>query len=113
MADTHGTEASTPTGFLTEADEMSLAESQARQAPDSEPDTLEVRDDSLAILQGEVAAWRRPVLITLAVVAVGLVAFLGGGLLTRRGRVAYWHASGQSWGSGWRSSPPRLPARLQ
>lgn len=88
MADTHGTAASTSTGFLTEADEMSLAESKARQAPDSEPDTLEVHDDSLAILQGEVGAWRRPVLIALGVAAAGLIAFIGGGLLTRRGRQA-------------------------
>ena len=86
MAHTQGMEATPSTGLLTEADEMSLAEALARQSPDSVPDTLEVRDDSLAILQGEVAAWRRPVLMALGVVAIGIIAFVGGGLLSQRGR---------------------------
>jgi hypothetical protein len=85
MADVHGAGTPASTGFLTEADEMSLAQSRASQTVDSEPDTLEVRDDSLTLLQEQIEPWRRPARVLLGVVAVGLVVLIGAGVLTRRG----------------------------
>ena len=71
---------------LTQKDEMSLADERSAQTRESDPDTLEVRDDSNAILQGTRNDLRRPLLI--AVVGVGAVALLAVGLgaLMRRAK---------------------------
>lgn len=72
--------------YLTQKDEMSLADERSAQTRESDPDTLEVRDDSNAILQGTMNDLRRPLLI--AVVVVGTIALLavGIGALMRRAK---------------------------
>jgi hypothetical protein len=77
---------SSSTGFLTEADEMSLAQSRARVSDGSSTDTLEVRGDSLILLQDELESWRRPVQAILAAAAIGIVGLLGATVLSRLGR---------------------------
>jgi hypothetical protein len=64
---------------LTEWDETSLADEQSAQTPESDPDTLEVRDDSMVILEGAMSSLRRPLLIAVAVAgtAVLLAVMLG------------------------------------
>jgi hypothetical protein len=64
--------------YLTQMDEMSLADERSAQTRESEPDTLEVRDDSNAILQATMNDLRRPMLVT--VLAVGAVAVVAAGL---------------------------------
>lgn len=68
---------------LTQTDQMSLAEERAAQTSDSEPDTLEVRDDSMVILEGAVSRLRRPVLIAVAAAGAVVVVALGVSLLLR------------------------------
>lgn len=63
---------------LTKKDEMSLADERSAQTRDSDPDTLEVRDDSSAILQGTMNDLRRPLVI--GIVVVGTIALLAMGL---------------------------------
>ena len=69
--------------YATQMDEMSLADEQSAQTPDSEPDTLEVRDDSMVIFQGVLNDFRRPLLMVLAaagaatLVAVAIAAITG------------------------------------
>jgi predicted NBD/HSP70 family sugar kinase len=70
-------------GLLTEADEMSLAQSRARQTDDSVPDTLDVRSDAVAVLQDSMEPLRRPTQAALAALALSLVVIVGGGLLAR------------------------------
>jgi len=77
---------STPVGFLTADDEMSLADSRAQQSADSIPDTLEVHGDSMTLVQGELGKWRRPVQLTLAGLALGIIVSLGISILLRRGK---------------------------
>jgi hypothetical protein len=83
MAQTYGQDAPTSSGFLTDADEMSLAQSRALQTSTSIADTLEVRGDSLTILHDQLEPWRRPARLALAAMAIGLGAIIGGGLVTR------------------------------
>ncbi len=64
--------------FTTQLDEMSLADEQAAQTPSSEPDTLEVRDDSRAIFQGVMNDLRRP--LAMALVAAGVAALVAVGI---------------------------------
>lgn len=64
--------------FTTQLDEMSLADEQAAQTPSSEPDTLEVRDDSRAIFQGVMNDLRRP--LAMALVAAGVAAVVAVGI---------------------------------
>jgi hypothetical protein len=76
----------TPTSAFTgEADELSLAQEQARQSADAEPDTLEVRGDGLSILQDQLGPWQRPLRLAMIVLAIGAVAFIAGSALRRRG----------------------------
>ena len=69
--------------YLTHRDEMSLADEQSAQTRDSEPDTLEVSDDSTAILQGTLQDLRRPLLIVTSVVATAALVAWALGMLTR------------------------------
>jgi hypothetical protein len=64
--------------YLTERDEMSLTEEKAAQTRESDPDTLEVGDDSMAILQGTMNDMRRPLLM---IVVVAVTAVLGAAAL--------------------------------
>jgi hypothetical protein len=84
MAPTYEGEMPVPVGILTEADENSLAQSRAQLSDDSVPDTLEVRGDSLLLLQDEIDTWRRPAQLALAAAAIGAIAWLGGAVLSRR-----------------------------
>lgn len=71
---------------LTQMDEMSLADEQSAQTRESDPDTLEVRDDSSAILQGTMNDLRRPLLIAIAVVGVVALVAVGLGVLMRKAK---------------------------
>lgn len=86
MTDSPGTPDATPSAFVSAADEMSLADSLWAQGPDSAPDTLEVRSDSLAVMQGTMEGFRRPVVIAVAVVGSALALLVGAGLLRRLGQ---------------------------
>ena len=88
MTRNQGEASTSTTGFLTEADEMSLAQTRARVSEDSPADTLEVRGDSLMLLQDEMESWRRPARAILAAAAVGIVGLLGAAVLSRMGRKA-------------------------
>lgn len=59
--------------FLNESDDLSLAGERARQTSDSQPDTLEVRQDSVAILDGTLQRLRRPLIVGLAAAGVTVV----------------------------------------
>jgi hypothetical protein len=64
-------------------DEMSLAEEESAQTPESSPDTLDVGDDSIAILQGTMNDLRRPLLIAGAVAGTAALLAVGLGVLFR------------------------------
>ena len=86
------TAADTETGnghhrYLTQMDEMSLADEKSAQTRDSEPDTLDVSDDSRAILQGTMNDLRRPMLLVAATVGMAVVLGVVLGSLARRGSV--------------------------
>lgn len=69
--------------YLTQMDEMSLADEQSAQTPESDPDTLEVRDDSVAILQATTSDLRRPMLIAGAVAGLAVLLAVGLWALSR------------------------------
>lgn len=69
--------------YLTQKDEMSLADEQSSQTSESDPDTLDVSDDSSAILQGTLQDLRRPLLIAAAVVGTVALVAVALGVLTR------------------------------
>lgn len=74
--------------FVSQRDEMSLTDERAAQTDTSVPDTLEVREDSLAIVQDTVGNLRKPVLITIAIIGAGVVlAATVSALLRRRASV--------------------------
>jgi hypothetical protein len=50
------------------------------------PDTLEVRNDSVAVLQNSMNSFRRPVVIAVSVVGAALAILVGAGLLRRLGQ---------------------------
>lgn len=90
------TSPSTETGnghhrYLTQMDEMSLADEKSAQTPDSGPDTLEERDDSMAILQGTVSDLRRPLLTAGALAGAALLLAAGLGALIRKVKRAAVH----------------------
>ena len=84
MTDVTSASAAQPDTYLSHRDEMSLADERAAQDTESVPDTLEVRSDSVAVLDGVVGRLRRPALVAAgialaaAVVAVGLARVLRG-----------------------------------
>jgi hypothetical protein len=86
MTDSPGTPDATASTFVSAADEMSLTDSLWAQGPDSVPDTLEVRSDSLAVMQGTMEGFRRPVVIAVAVVGSALALLVGAGILRRLGQ---------------------------
>ena len=86
MTDSPGTPDTASSAFASGADEMSLADSLWSQGPDSEPDTLEVRNDSIAVMQNSMEGFRRPVVIAVAVVGAALALLVGAGLLRKLGQ---------------------------
>jgi hypothetical protein len=50
------------------------------------PDTLEVRSDSMAVMQESMAGFRRPVVIAVTVAAAVVVLLVGAGFVRRLGR---------------------------
>jgi hypothetical protein len=71
------------TGFLSDRDEISLAEARLEQTGSSVPDTLEVRSDSLALLRGSLEPLRQPAVAAVAALGIAVIAFVVGGLLSR------------------------------
>lgn len=86
MTDSSNAAEPTPSAFASEADEMSLTDSLWSQGPDSAPDTLEVRNDSLAVMQNSMGDFRRPVAIAVAVAGAAVALLLGAGFLRRLGQ---------------------------
>lgn len=86
MTDTPGPQAPAPSAFASDADEMSLTDSLWAQGPDSVPDTLEVRSDSMAVMQNSMANFRKPVVIAVAVVGAAVALLVGAGFLRRLGQ---------------------------
>jgi hypothetical protein len=86
MTQSPGTPEATPTAFASDADEMSLADSLWSQGPDSVPDTLEVRNDSIAVMQNSMEGFRRPVVIAVGVVGAALALLVAAGLLRKLGQ---------------------------
>ncbi len=86
MTDAPGPQDAASSAFSSEADEMSLADSLWSQGADAAPDTLEVRNDSLAVMQNSMANFRRPVVIAVAVVGAAVALLVGAGFLRRLGQ---------------------------
>ena len=86
MTDSPGTPDATSSAFSSEADEMSLADSLWSQGADSGPDTLEVRSDSLAVMQNSMASFRRPVIVAVTAVGAALALRVAAGFLRKLGQ---------------------------
>ena len=70
--------------FLTKHDEQSLAEEVATPNKGARLDTLEVHEDSMAIVQGTLSEMRKPALVVGVVLGGTMLLVLGIGLLSRR-----------------------------
>ena len=70
--------------FLTKHDELSLAEEVATPIKGARSDTLEVHEDSMAIVQGTLSEMRKPALVAGAVVGAAVLLVLGIGLFSGR-----------------------------
>jgi hypothetical protein len=86
MTDSPATPDATPSAFASAADEMSLADSLWAQGPDSVPDTLEVRNDSLAVMQNSMVGFRRPVIVAVTAVGAALALLVAAGFMRKLGR---------------------------
>lgn len=69
--------------FVTDKDEISLAESKERETADSVPDTLEVRSDAMSVMQASAPPLRKIALASLAVLALGIVIVVVSGAFSR------------------------------
>jgi hypothetical protein len=69
--------------YVTPVDEMSLADEQSGLTPESDADTLEVRDDSVVILQSAMGELRRPMLIAAGAVVTAALLVVSLGSLVR------------------------------
>lgn len=69
--------------YLSQMDDMSLADESAAQTPESDPDTLEVREDSMAILQDTMNEVRGPLLLVVALVGTAALVAVGVMMLRR------------------------------
>ncbi|MDO9484881.1 MAG: hypothetical protein Q7K25_02320 [Actinomycetota bacterium] len=74
--------------YFTRVDEMSLSDEQAAQTADADVDELEVRVDSIAIMQGTMNELRRPLLRALVVVGAAGLVIVSTGLIIKRLRPA-------------------------
>ena len=86
MTDSPGTSDASPSAFVSDADEMSLADALSSQGPESVPDTLEVRSDSLEVMQNSMEGLRRPVVIAVAAAAAGVALLVAAGFFRRLGQ---------------------------
>ena len=86
MTDSPATPDATPSAFSSAADDMSLADSLWAQGPDSVPDTLEVRNDSLAVMQNSMVGFRRPVIVAVTAVGAALALLVAAGFMRKLGR---------------------------
>ena len=86
MTESPGTPDAAPAAFVSDADEMSLAEARSTVGPDAVPDTLEVRSDSIEVLQNSMERFRRPVIIAVAVAGAAVALLVGAGYLRQLGR---------------------------
>jgi hypothetical protein len=86
MTDAPGPQDAAASTFASAADEASLADSLWSQGPDSVPDTLEVRNDSIAVMQNSMANFRRPVVIAVAAVGAAVALLVAAGFLRRLGQ---------------------------
>ena len=68
---------------LTLLDEMSLADEESARTHQSDPDTLEVRDDIIAIVHSTMLRLRRPLMAAAAVVGTTLLVAVGRAVLMR------------------------------
>lgn len=69
--------------YLSQMDDMSLADESAAQTLESDPDTLEVREDSMAILQDTMNEVRGPLLLVVALVGTAALVAVGVMMLRR------------------------------
>jgi hypothetical protein len=86
MTDAPGPQDAAAPAFASAADEASLADSLWSQGPESVPDTLEVRNDSIAVMQNSMADFRRPVVIAVAVVGAAVALLVAAGFLRKLGQ---------------------------
>jgi hypothetical protein len=86
MTESPGTPETSSSAFASDADEVSLADSLWSQEPDSVPDTLEVRNDSIAVMQNSMASFRRPVVIAVGVVGAAVALLVAAGFLRKLGQ---------------------------
>ena len=86
MTDSPASPDAASSAFSSAPDEASLADSLWSQGPDAVPDTLEVRSDSVAVMQNSMNSFRRPVVIAVSVVGAALALLVGAGLLRRLGQ---------------------------
>jgi hypothetical protein len=70
--------------FLTKHDEQSLAEEVATPIKGARPDTLEVHEDSMAIVQGTLSEMRKPALVAGVVLGAAILVVLSLGVITRK-----------------------------
>lgn len=85
MTEPSGTPVAAPSAFASAADERSLADSIWSQGPESVPDTLEVRNDSIAVMHNSIAGLRRPALAAVAVAGIVVALIVGAGFMRRLG----------------------------
>ncbi len=83
MTSADGTTEVPHASLATEADEISLASAEALQTDGAPPDPLDVRSDSMAVMQSAIARLKRPALLAAAVVGLGLVVILASGVIGR------------------------------
>ena len=86
MTESPGTPDAAPAAFVSDADEISLAEARSTVGPDAVPDTLEVRSDSIEVLQNSMERFRRPVVIAVAAAAAGVALLVAAGFIRRLGQ---------------------------
>jgi len=86
MTESPGTPEAASSAFASGADEVSLAESLWSQGPDSVPDSLEVRSDSIEVMQNSMEDFRRPVVIAVAAAAAGVALLVVAGFIRRLGQ---------------------------
>lgn len=86
MPDAPSTPDTASSAFLSDDDESSLAEALGAQGPDAVPDTLEVRNDSIAVMQNSMAGFRRPVVIAVAVAGTVVALLVAAGFLRGLGQ---------------------------
>jgi len=86
MTESPGTPGAAPAAFASDVDEMSLADALESQDPDAVPDSLEVRSDSLEVMQTSMEGLRRPVIIAVAAVGAAVALLVVAGFFRKLGQ---------------------------